>query len=236
MYETVPDDAWRVAVEFAKHPMGFVGEDSRFVWVNPAYEALLGYSLIELRDMSWEDITVQHDIGGDRDSVKAVLRGEIQEYTMAKRYKHKFGHKIPVILSVIRFPRVVGEPFACFIVEAAPVPASTMEVEELRKQMTNELEGQKAAAELAKSVTESVKRRLVEMEKRMDRGDVSTSVNVGTATGIGGTSGSGGPILILAATIMFIAIAGATIWVSFTVLGSQDEHPPHAVEVEDAPR
>lgn len=58
--------------------------------------------MAELLAMRWQDITVAEDIGADQRNVQAVLSGWDQTYTMAKRYRHKAGQVIPIILTVWR--------------------------------------------------------------------------------------------------------------------------------------
>jgi len=63
---TVPDEWWREACEVVSHPMAAVQPaDNTFIWVNQAFERLVGYSRAELREKTWMSITVQEDVGGD---------------------------------------------------------------------------------------------------------------------------------------------------------------------------
>lgn len=135
----VPEGWWKEACEVVNHPMACVATDNRFVWVNSAFERLTGYSRSELAQMMWMDITVQSDVGGDLASVKDVIDGIDHKYTIAKRYRHKLGKDIPIVLSVWRFPRSVDNMLACFIVEAIPQHATTIEVEKLRAELQEQI-------------------------------------------------------------------------------------------------
>ena len=136
----VPSEWWREACEVVNHPMACVADNNRFVWVNPAFERLCGYSRAELQEMTWMQITMQHDVGGDLASVESVINGEDNQYTLAKRYKHKLGREVPVQLTVWRFPMNTEKLLACFIVEAIPKTASTIEIRKLRDDMEREIQ------------------------------------------------------------------------------------------------
>ena len=138
--EQVPNDFWKEACQVVNHPMACVGMDNKFVWVNVAFEQLVGYSKTELEQMTWMDITVQKDVGGDLASVNAVINGTASKYTMAKHYRHKHGRVIPIEeLTVWRFPRASSEVMKCFIVEAIPERASTTEISELREELYEQM-------------------------------------------------------------------------------------------------
>ena len=117
---TVPNEWWRVACESISLPLACIGTENKFVWVNAAFERLTGYSVSELQQKTWPEITVQEDAGGDLASLNAVIKGDISHYSLAKRYRHKLGREIPVQLAVWRFPRMHNQVVTCFIVEAAP--------------------------------------------------------------------------------------------------------------------
>ena len=127
----VPPGWWQHACEKIHFPIACVARDSRFVWVNEAFERLIGYSVAELREKTWMDITLQKDVGGDHASVQAVVRGDIPSYTISKRYVHKFGSPVPVTLTVWRFPPNIGD-VACFVVEAAPKTVNQQQLDEVR--------------------------------------------------------------------------------------------------------
>ena len=117
---SVPNEWWRVACESISLPLACIGAGNKFVWVNASFERLTGYSVAELQQKTWPEITVQADSGGDMASLNAVIKGDISHYSMAKRYRHKLGRVIPVQLAVWRFPKMQDQVVTCFIVEAAP--------------------------------------------------------------------------------------------------------------------
>lgn len=63
----------------------------RFLLVNPAYCKITGYSQEELVQMTWQDVTHPDDIADDLVQMQRLLAGEIQEFSLEKRYIHKTG-------------------------------------------------------------------------------------------------------------------------------------------------
>lgn len=80
---------------------------------------MVGYSSAELIGRTWMEITELSDVGGDMAAVESVIDGSRNSYTTAKKYKHKNGDEIPVVLTVWRFPPGSGEMVG-FSVEAVP--------------------------------------------------------------------------------------------------------------------
>jgi PAS domain S-box-containing protein len=74
--------------------------------VNDQFCRLLGYSREELQKMTWTQLTHPDDIKADLEQFNCVLAGEIDSYTMDKRYIRKDGQEVFVTLSVrcVRHP------------------------------------------------------------------------------------------------------------------------------------
>ncbi len=102
-------------------PQARVGTDGCFVLVNDAFCSLLGYARTELEGRPFKWVTHPEDVDGDEASLQAVLRGEIESYSMIKRYLTKPGKQVWVTLSV-RAIRGPGNVVECFAVYAAPLP------------------------------------------------------------------------------------------------------------------
>lgn len=97
-----PESWWKAACARIDTPLACVDDADWFVWVNGAFEELVGYSLAELREKRWQDITVARDIGADERNIQSLLAGREQSYRMHKQYLHKTGHAVSIILSVWR--------------------------------------------------------------------------------------------------------------------------------------
>lgn len=92
--------------------MAIVALDGHFIKANRAFGEIVGYSPEELSSLSFQDITHQEDLAGDVNLVQRLLRKEIQDYQIDKRYLHKKGHEVWVQLNVGTIPNERGEPQA----------------------------------------------------------------------------------------------------------------------------
>lgn len=97
---------------FNKAPNGIaiVGLDFSWVKVNQSLMNLLGYSEEEFYAMTFPDITHKDDLDADMEQLGQLLKGEIESYQIEKRYFHKKGDIIWVLLSVSLQPHEDGSP------------------------------------------------------------------------------------------------------------------------------
>jgi PAS domain S-box-containing protein len=79
--------------------MAIVALDGHWLDVNPSLCEIVGYSKEELLQMTFQNITHPDDLSADLAFVHQLLEGEIRSYKMEKRYFHKNGHIIWVLLS-----------------------------------------------------------------------------------------------------------------------------------------
>ena len=98
------------AFEYAAIGMALVGTDGRWLKVNHAVCELTGYPDHELLSMTFQDITHPDDLEKDLDYVRQMLAGTMRTYQMEKRYLHKRGHLIWVLLSVSLVRDTGGHP------------------------------------------------------------------------------------------------------------------------------
>lgn len=84
--------------------------DGSWIRVNQTYCDLIGYTRQEIETMSFRDFTHPDDLGLDLSLQARTLAGEIDHYSIEKRYIHKQGHTVWVhlTLSLVRTP--AGEP------------------------------------------------------------------------------------------------------------------------------
>jgi PAS domain S-box-containing protein len=87
---------------FEYSPVGFahVTPHGRFLRVNLRFCEIVGYTNAELLTLTFHDVTEPADLDEDLALVDRLLRGEIEEYTLEKRYIHKQGHHVWVSLTV----------------------------------------------------------------------------------------------------------------------------------------
>jgi len=88
------------AFEHAPIGVALLSPEGRWLKVNRALCTLTGYSETELLARTFQDITHPDDLETDLAFVRQLLAGEIHTYQMEKRYFHKHGHLVTVLLTV----------------------------------------------------------------------------------------------------------------------------------------
>jgi PAS domain S-box-containing protein len=104
------EETFRLAMENASIGMALVTPAGQFMKVNAALCELLGYSEAELLNADFQSITHPADLERDLHLVLQVLSGEINRYRMEKRYFHKSGRIVWVLLSVSLVRDTAGKP------------------------------------------------------------------------------------------------------------------------------
>jgi PAS domain S-box-containing protein len=80
--------------------MAIVSLKGQWLEVNPYLTELLGYSKDELIKKTFQEITFLEDLDKDLAFLRSAIRGEIGTYKVEKRYYHKKGHLIWVMITV----------------------------------------------------------------------------------------------------------------------------------------
>ncbi|HBH61381.1 MAG TPA: hypothetical protein DDX85_06530 [Nitrospiraceae bacterium] len=96
----ISEERFRGAFESAAIGIGMVSPEGRWLKVNSALSHIVGYSEQELLSLTFQDITHPEDLDADLEYVRQMLAGEIRNYHMEKRYVHKEGHIVWILLSV----------------------------------------------------------------------------------------------------------------------------------------
>ncbi len=98
----ISDEQSRLHGAFHNAPIGMmlVDLDWQITRVNRSLCDMLGYQAEELLARSFQDITHPDDISSDLDLVRQMIAGDISDYRLEKRYFHKDGHVIWMLLSV----------------------------------------------------------------------------------------------------------------------------------------
>ncbi|MDB5296260.1 MAG: uncharacterized protein JWO31_2243 [Phycisphaerales bacterium] len=94
------EERFRGAFDAASIGMALVAPDGRWIKVNRAVCDIVGYSEAELLATSFQAITHPDDLEADLSQVRRLLAGEVQCYHLPKRYFHKDGRVVWVLLSV----------------------------------------------------------------------------------------------------------------------------------------
>ena len=140
-------DHFKDAFDHAVIGMALVGPEGSWLTVNPSLCGIVGYTEWELLATSFQAITHPDDLEADLTSIRQVLSGEIFSYQHERRYVHRRGHIVWVLLSVSLVRDGGGQPLY-FI----------FQVEDITDRKTAEVE--------LKAAHEELKARVAELETR----------------------------------------------------------------------
>ncbi|AFZ20504.1 PAS domain S-box protein [Allocoleopsis franciscana] len=93
------EERFRNAFDYAPIGKALVALDGRFLKVNRSLCEITGYSEQELLATTFQALTHPNDLDIDLDYANQLLSGEIRSYQMEKRYFHKQGHIVWILLS-----------------------------------------------------------------------------------------------------------------------------------------
>jgi PAS domain S-box-containing protein len=104
------EERFRATFEHAAVGAAQVGIDGRWLRVNRRLCEITGYAQEELIGGNFRDITHPEDLEDDLAHVRRMLRGEIQTYSLEKRYVRKDGSHVWINLTVSLVRNASGEP------------------------------------------------------------------------------------------------------------------------------
>jgi diguanylate cyclase (GGDEF)-like protein/PAS domain S-box-containing protein len=105
--------------------------DGRYMRVNDAFCAIIGYPHDELVGLLRQRITHPDDLAPDAESLRALLSGEMRSYTRDKRYLHAAGHPVWASIAVTLIRDEAGQPMH-FIGQAQDITERRRYEHELR--------------------------------------------------------------------------------------------------------
>jgi PAS domain S-box-containing protein len=132
-----PDALFQNAFECAAIGMALVSPEGKWLRVNHSVCEITGYTETELLERTFQDITYPEDLDADLANVEKMLAGDIKTYQMQKRYLHKNGSIVWVLLSVSLVRNKSGEPL--FFIS---------QIQDITRQKKSEQELAKAATEI----------------------------------------------------------------------------------------
>jgi PAS domain S-box-containing protein len=88
------------AFRFSPIGMALVSLEGKWLKVNCAVTALLGYTEVEFMALNFQQMTHPEDLGKDLELVQELLDKKRESYQMEKRYIHKSGREVWALLSV----------------------------------------------------------------------------------------------------------------------------------------
>lgn len=92
------EERFRLAIDNAPIGMALIGRQGRFLQVNRALCELLGYSIAELVQLSFQDVTHPEDLAADLALTEQLWAGALPRYQLTKRYLRKSGEIIKALL------------------------------------------------------------------------------------------------------------------------------------------
>ncbi|MGB0671926.1 MAG: ATP-binding protein, partial [Rhodospirillales bacterium] len=101
---------FRGAFEGAAHGMSIADLEGHFLRVNKSLCDITGYSEQELLSRTWLSITPDEDHEGELRRVATMMDGEVDATTVQKRYRHKDGRIIQVLISSVLIRDQEGQP------------------------------------------------------------------------------------------------------------------------------
>ncbi|MEQ8880806.1 MAG: PAS domain S-box protein, partial [Cyclobacteriaceae bacterium] len=97
---SIAENQFRGAFEHSALGMALVSTDGKWLKVNKKLCSMVGYSEKELLIKTFQDLTHPDDLDADLNQVQSLLDDKITGYEMEKRYFHKDGHIVWVLLNV----------------------------------------------------------------------------------------------------------------------------------------
>ena len=104
------EELFRLAFDRAPIGITLVSTDGKFIRVNDALCEMLGYSELELIQLTFQEITYPDDLAAYLALVQELLEGKKNYYSMEKRHISKEGNIVWIILSVSLAKDPSGEP------------------------------------------------------------------------------------------------------------------------------
>lgn len=121
------------AFEHSGIGMAIVGPDGSWVRVNPRICEIVGYTEDELMRLTFQDITHPDDLENDLSLLNELAAGKRPSYQMEKRYFHKNGSLVHILLSVSAVRDDAGAVihYVSQIIDITPLKHAQAELERL---------------------------------------------------------------------------------------------------------
>ncbi|KAB2915385.1 MAG: PAS domain-containing protein [Bacteroidetes bacterium] len=124
------DEQFKGAFEYSAIGMALVSLEGKWLRINRQLCTILGYTEDELLKLTFQDITHPDDLDSDLEKLNRLLKGEIDHYNMEKRYLHKNGGIVWVMLIVSLVKDIEGNP-AHFVSQIDDITQRKKDEEEL---------------------------------------------------------------------------------------------------------
>jgi len=101
---------FRSVFECSSTGKSITGADGKLIKINEAFAAMLGYSMEEITNLNFTEITFQDDIAKSRESLRSLLNNEMSVHRMEKRYIHKTGRIVWADVNITLLRDETGDP------------------------------------------------------------------------------------------------------------------------------
>ena len=101
---------FRNAMEYSAVGMAIVDAYGQWLQVNKALSKFLGYPPDELHQMTFQQVTWPEDLAQDLEQLDRLARGEIESYSLEKRYRTRQGEAVWALLAVSLVRNADGTP------------------------------------------------------------------------------------------------------------------------------
>jgi PAS domain S-box-containing protein len=116
------EETFSAAMEHASIGMAIVEPGGRWLKVNKALCEMLGFTDLDLLQTDFQSITHADDLEAEVELMRQVLARDIHTYQIEKRYVHKNGHVIWVLMNVSMARNADGSP-RYFVMQCQDVTA-----------------------------------------------------------------------------------------------------------------
>jgi PAS domain S-box-containing protein len=128
----ISEDKFRGAFEHSAIGMALTSIGGEWLKVNKRLQEILGYDESELLSLTFLDITHTDDRARNMEFVRKILKGDISSYSLEKRFIHKSGKIVPVLLSVSLVRDITGAPMH-FVTQIEDMTVRKQAEENLRR-------------------------------------------------------------------------------------------------------
>lgn len=135
----ISEEAFRGNFENAAVGMAILDLKGKWLEVNNNLCEMVGYTAQEFMKFTIQDLTHPDDLLADHELLQELMRGEREYYHMEKRYFHKDGHLVYVIISVSMVGNKEKRPFY-FISQITDISRQKIAEQKLRETLA-QLEG-----------------------------------------------------------------------------------------------
>ena len=150
------EERFRHAFGGAPIGMAIVAPDGRWLKVNAALCEIVGYTSVELLAIDFQTISHPDDLEADLNHVRQVLAGEITTYQMEKRYFHKNGGLVWILLTVSLVRDDGGQPLY-FISQIQDISRRKQAEEELHRAKEAAVAANQAKSEFLANMSHEIR-------------------------------------------------------------------------------